>query len=78
MHSKFDQAINFFENGNLNESKKLCLEILNVEPKNFDILHLLGIISFKLEDYKNSATLIAKAITINPRMQKLTTIKLLC
>ena len=48
MHSKFDQAINFFENGNLNESKKLCLEILKDEPKNFDILHLLGIISFKL------------------------------
>ena len=39
MHSKFDKAINFFENGNLNESKKLCLEILKNEPKNFDILH---------------------------------------
>jgi len=67
MHSKFDQAINFFENGNLNQSKKLCLEILKDEPKNFDILHLLGIISFTLEDYKKSADLIAKAITINPK-----------
>jgi predicted O-linked N-acetylglucosamine transferase (SPINDLY family) len=67
MHSKFNQAINFFEKGNLNESKKLCLEILNDEPKNFDILHLFGIISFKLKDYKNSADLIAKAITINPK-----------
>ena len=67
MHSKFDQAINFFENGNLNESKKLCLEILKDEPKNFDILHLLGIISFKLEDYKKSVDLINKAITINPK-----------
>jgi len=28
MHSKFDQAINFFEDGNLNESEKLCLKIL--------------------------------------------------
>ena len=46
MHSKFNQAINFFEKGNLNESKKLCLEILKDEPKNFDILHLLGIISY--------------------------------
>ena len=67
MHSKFDQAVNFFENGNLNESKKLCLEILKDEPKNFDILHLLGIISFKLEDYKMSTDLIAKAVTINPK-----------
>ena len=67
MHSKIDQAINFFENGNLNESKKLCLEILKDEPKNFDILHLLGIISFKLEDYEKSADFIAKAITINPK-----------
>ena len=67
MHSKIDQAINFFENRNLNESKKLCLEILKDEPKNFDILHLLGIISFKLEDYKMSADLIGKAVTINPK-----------
>jgi len=67
MHSKFNQAINFFEKGNLNESKKLCLEILKEEPKNFDILHLLGIVSFKLKNYKNSVDLIAKAITINPK-----------
>ena len=67
MHSKFDQAINFFENGNLNESKKLCLEILKDEPKNFDILHLSGIISFQLKNYKKSYTLIAEAIKINPK-----------
>ena len=28
---------------------------------------LLGIISFKLEDYEMSADLIAKAVTINPK-----------
>jgi len=67
MHSKFDQAINFFEDGNLNESEKLCLEILKDEPKNFDILHLSGIISFQLKNYKKSYTLIAKAIKINPK-----------
>ena len=66
MHSKFNQAINFFENGNLNESKKLCLEILEDEPKNFDILHLLGIISFQLKDYKKSSELISQAIKVNP------------
>ena len=66
MHSKFNQAVNFFETGNLNESKKICLEILEDEPKNFDILHLLGIISFKLKDYKNSADFISKAIKVNP------------
>ena len=66
MHSKFNQAVNFFENGNLNESKKLCLEILKDEPKNFDILHLSGIISFQLKNYKKSYELIAEAIKINP------------
>ena len=66
MHSKFNLAINFFENGNLNESKKLCLEILKDEPKNFDILHLLGIISFQLKDYKKSSELISQAIKVNP------------
>ena len=67
MHSKYDQAINFFENGNLNESKKLCLEILKDEPKNFDILHLYGIISFQLKNYKKSSELISEAIKINPK-----------
>ena len=67
MNSKFDQAINFFEKGNLNESKKLCLEILKDEPKNFDILHLLGIISFQLKNYKKSSELISEAIKINPK-----------
>ena len=52
MYSKIDQAINFFENRNLNESKKLCLEILKDEPKNFDALHLSGIIYFHLKNYK--------------------------
>ena len=67
MHSKFDQAINFFEDGNLNESEKLCLEILKDEPKNFDILHLSGIVSFQLKNYKKSYELIAEAIKINPK-----------
>ena len=44
MHSKFDQAINFFEDGNLNESEKLCLEILKDEPKNFKDYTLAPII----------------------------------
>ena len=57
MHSKFDKAINFFENGNLNESKKLCLEILKDEPKNFDILHLSGIILFQLKNNRNTKLL---------------------
>jgi len=67
MHSKIDQAINFFENRNLNESKKLCLEILKDEPKNFDALHLSGIIYFHLKNYKKSSELISEAIKINPK-----------
>ena len=71
MHSKFDQAINFFENGNLNESKKLCLEIIKDEPKNFDILHLLGIIAFQTKSYESSVNFIKKAIKGNPHNPEL-------
>ena len=67
MNSKIDQAINFFENRNLNESKKLCLEILEDEPKNFDALHLSGIIYFHLKNYKKSSELISEALKINPK-----------
>ena len=71
MRSKFDKAVNFFENGNLNESKKLCLEIIKDEPKNFDILHLLGIIAFQTKSYETSVNFIKKAIKINPNNPEL-------
>ena len=67
MHPKYKEAVDLHRTGQIKKAKIICLEILEDEPKNFDILHLLGIISFKLKDYKKSSELISEAIKINPK-----------
>ena len=67
MHPKYKEAIDLHRTGQVKKAKDICLEILEDEPKNFDILHLLGIISFQLKDYKKSSELISEAIKINSK-----------
>ena len=66
MHPKYKEAVDLHRTGQIKKAKNICLEILEDEPKNFDILHLLGIISFQLKDYKKSSELISQAIKVNP------------
>ena len=66
MNLKFKEAIDLHRKGQLEEAKKVCLEVLKLEPNNFNILHLLGIIAFQKKNYKVSDELISKAIKINP------------
>ena len=67
MHPKYKEAIDLHRTGQVKKAKDICLQILEDEPKNFDILHLLGIISFQLKDYKKSSELISEAIKINSK-----------
>ncbi len=67
MHPKYKEAVELYSTGQVKKAKDICSEILEDEPKNFDILHLLGIISFQLKDYKKSSELISEAIKINPK-----------
>ena len=66
MHSKFESAISLFQSGQLTKANKICSEILKDEPNNFEILHLLGIISFQEKKYDLSVEYIKKALKINP------------
>ena len=66
MKSKFDEALALFQNGQLNKAKDICLEIIKVQPNNFDILHLLGLIAFQTKNYLKSVEIINKAIQIKP------------
>ena len=65
MNPKFQKAISLFKKKDFDEAKNICEEILEIEPKNFDVLHLYGIISFQTKNYDLSAELISKAIKIN-------------
>jgi len=66
MKSKFDEALTLFQNGQLNKAKDICLEIIKIQPNNFDILHLLGLIAFQTKNYLKSVEIINKAIQIKP------------
>ena len=66
MHSKFTDAIKFHKNGNLLKANNILLEILDESPRDFDTLHLLGIIAFQTNKYETSINFIKRAIEIDP------------
>ena len=51
MNSKFKEALSFFQKGQLNESKKLCLEILKEDPKHVEIYNLYAIVLLQLKKF---------------------------
>ena len=65
MQSKFQEAISLFQKKKFEEAKNICEEILQIEPKNFDVMHFYGIISYQTGNYTLSAELINKAVRIN-------------
>ena len=68
MNSIFKEAINLYKKGELKKAQKTCLESLKSEPNSFDFLHLLGIISFQNNNYKEADELFKKAIKIKPNI----------
>ena len=58
-----EKGLKFHKNNQLEEAKKQYLEVLNVDPKNFQIKRLLGLIEFGLENYENSLKILDECIT---------------
>jgi len=54
-HGKLDEALFFYE------------AVLKADPKNFDALHLLGVIAHQRQDHPAAITLLDRAIQHNPR-----------
>ena len=63
---KLLRALALHEQGELQQAETIYQEILRSDPKNFDALHLYGVIYFQKNDYKNSIYLIKKAIDLYP------------
>ena len=58
-----EKGLKFHKNNQLVEAKKQYLEVLNIDPKNFQIKRLLGLIEFGLENYENSLKILDECIT---------------
>ena len=66
MKYNLKELLSLFSKGQLNKAKDACLKILKEEPSNFDILHLLGMINFKKNNYEECIKIFDKAIKIKP------------
>ncbi|NTW88610.1 MAG: tetratricopeptide repeat protein [Desulfobulbaceae bacterium] len=60
------QAIALHRRGQLAQAEGLYAEILKIQPKHFDALHLLGVIAFQAQNHQRAVDLINQAIEIYP------------
>jgi protein O-GlcNAc transferase len=59
-------SLRFFQEGNLQQARRMCEEILHGEPDNVMFLHFLGEICYRLGDYPSAAAHITKSLELNP------------
>lgn len=64
--TKFQQAMELFQAGQLIQAQVLCEQILKSQPRHFDALHLSGVIATQTKNPQKAVELIGKAIKINP------------
>ena len=60
------QAIQAFQNGNLDSAEVMLKRVLKVDVKNLPALHILGLIKASQANYKEAADLLGKAARLNP------------
>ncbi|MCS6764289.1 MAG: tetratricopeptide repeat protein [Candidatus Protistobacter heckmanni] len=60
------QAIHLFEGGNLAGAEALLQRVLQAQPKNFDVLQLLGIIHGRQNQHAEAKSYFSKAVKANP------------
>ena len=66
INNLFQQAINLFQQGRLNEAKSLAKKILKMSPNIADVYHLLGAVELECGEYDAACRQIGRAVKINP------------
>jgi tetratricopeptide (TPR) repeat protein len=64
--AKLQEAVTLHNQGQLQRARQIYEEILRVEPRHFDALHLLGVIAAASRDPSRAVDLIDRAIQLNP------------
>jgi len=59
-------AIQYYQSGDLKQSKFFCEKILKLQPHNAEVLYFLGIIEAQLKNYDLSINYIQSSLAINP------------
>ena len=56
------------QSGHLSQAQALYEQLLRIQPRHFDALHLLGVIAYQAKQLNRSVELIGRAIAINPNV----------
>ena len=62
----FAQALELHRKGHLQAAQSLYEQILEVQPRNFDALHVLGVLAAQMGDCERADRLLARAVQANP------------
>lgn len=62
----FQRALALHQMGQSIEARNAYLEVLNIDPRHFDSLHMLGVIAYQSDMLEPSIKLISEAIGIKP------------
>ena len=65
LRAKLDEAVGLHQQGKLEPAIALYSDILRVEPRHFDAIHLLGVIADQMKNHQLAVDLIDQAIAIN-------------
>ena len=63
--AKLQQAISFYQTGQLQQAEQICQQILRDNSQHADALHLLGVIAYRVGENKIATGLITQAIEID-------------
>ena len=59
------EAKAFYKTGQIDETERICQEILHSDPDSVDALHLLGVVAYRVGKYDVAVDLITQAIEID-------------
>jgi tetratricopeptide (TPR) repeat protein len=65
-NAKLQRAIALHQKGQLPQAQALYEKILRLQPKHFDVFHLLGVIAYQTGNPRRAVDLIGNAIALNP------------
>ena len=65
IEGKLQQAISFYQTGQLQQAKQMCQQILRDFPQHAEALHLLGVFAYQVGENKIATGLINQAIEID-------------
>ena len=66
VQAKLQQGLNYHQQGQLDIAQRLYREVLEIQPRQADSLHLLGVIAAQSNRHQDAIDLISKAIAIIP------------